>query len=407
MNLRVSALSAAIVCVFGNVAFAQDVSVTSPPAGGFAVKDSSGNIVRFKVDANGNVIVPGLGAAAQQGALVCFNTGTGMFGPCASGVGGGSVGPTGPTGATGATGPSGVGTTGAPGPTGPTGATGATGVTGPSGAGSTGAIGPTGPTGATGSTGAMGPTGAGTAGVTGPTGPTGATGAIGSTGPIGATGTTGAIGATGPTGVTGVTGPAGTTGSTGATGVQGIQGIQGATGPTGNTGNTGAAGPTGATGSTGSTGAAGPTGPTGATGATGAPAGGVGLIFNTVIAAANTNGNGTFFLTTGGAFGTVLEGNTIFVAQASCSTATLRLAAQTMPNSSYTFSLMRYVGPSNLAGTGTAVASCTIGPGTQACAGSTTSAGFNAGDGFSIRSIGTAAYNSGVNGGIAVNAYCR
>lgn len=152
---------------------AQDVSITPPSGGGFAVKDSAGNIVRFRVDANGNVIVPGLAGAAQQSALVCFNTASGTFGPCAADIGSGA------TGAAGATGP-----------TGPTGAAGTTGATGP-----TGATGAQGPQGINGVTGAPGPTG-----VTGAPGPTGVTG---TTGPIGATGATGVTGATGATGAVG------------------------------------------------------------------------------------------------------------------------------------------------------------------------------------------------------------
>jgi hypothetical protein len=150
-NLRLSSLSLAIALVFGNAVHAQDVSVTPPSGGGFVVKDSSGNAIRFKIDANGNLLVPGLGAALPQGALLCFDTTTGLLGPCAAGTGDGMVGPTGPAG-----------------PTGATGMSGAVGDTGPIGATGIGLIGPTGSTGATGSGGATGATGSiGLAGNTG------------------------------------------------------------------------------------------------------------------------------------------------------------------------------------------------------------------------------------------------
>ncbi|WP_199489621.1 hypothetical protein, partial [Pseudotabrizicola alkalilacus] len=68
--LPCSRLALAVACALSVTVYAQDVSVTPPPGGGFVVKDSSGNAVRFKVDANGNVIVPGLAAAGQQNTLV-------------------------------------------------------------------------------------------------------------------------------------------------------------------------------------------------------------------------------------------------------------------------------------------------------------------------------------------------
>lgn len=218
---------------------AADVKVVPPVAGGFSVRNAGDSADLLRVDENGRISFPNLGAAATQSAAVCFDTVSGVLGPCGGGSGGGATGATGPTGPTGATGPTGptgatgIGVTGATGATGVTGAQGLLGPTGATGAtGPTGTTGATGPTGATGIAGATGPTGAGATGATGATGNTGATGA---TGPTGATGT-GAIGPTGPTGFTGATGPTGPTGATGT----------GATGPTGTTGATGATGPTGA-----------------------------------------------------------------------------------------------------------------------------------------------------------------
>ena len=238
-TLRLSSLSLAIACALAPSAYAQDVSVIPPTGGGFVVKSSSGNSVRFQVDANGNVIVPNLAAAAQQGTLVCFYPVTGQFGPCTAGIGSGLPGP---TGATGATGPAGA--------TGGTGAIGATGLGTTGATGATGAVGPIGPMGATGPVGSVGPTG--------PTGPTGLTGSAGPVGPLGA------MGSTGPTGLTGPTGP------TGLLGLVGAVGAQGSTGPTGPTGPTGLTGPLGPIGAVGPQGSTGPTGPTGATGAAGA-----------------------------------------------------------------------------------------------------------------------------------------
>ena len=212
--LRLSSLSLAVTCALVPSAHAQDVSVIPPTGGGFVVKDSSGSGMHFQVDANGNVIVPNLGAAAQQGTLVCFNTGSGQFGPCVAGTGIGPPGPMGATGATGATGMTGsIGATGATGlgTTGPTGASGTTGPTGPTGLGLTG---PAGPIGAVGAMGSMGPTG--------PTGPTGLTGSIGIVGAVGAMGSVGPTGPTGPTGLTGSAGPVGSAGAVGQTGPSGV-----------------------------------------------------------------------------------------------------------------------------------------------------------------------------------------
>jgi hypothetical protein len=171
-NLRVSVLCAAIGVVLCTDALAADVSVTPPSGGSFVVRDSSGNPVHFQVDANGNVLIPGLQGAPARNALICFDTVSGTLGPCAAGAG------LGPTGATGAQ--------GIPGIQGTTGATGALGATGAGAAGPTGAQGIQGVIGATGATGITGATGAGATGTTGVQGIQGVTGATGTTGPTGA-----------------------------------------------------------------------------------------------------------------------------------------------------------------------------------------------------------------------------
>ena len=110
---------------------AADVEIRTPPAGNFAVRDSTGALLRLLVNGtNGSVTIPFLTTAPIQPSLVCFQPGTGLLGQCATGATGGF----GATGATGATGPMGV--------------------TGATGAGFTGAFGPTGATGSTGATGA-------------------------------------------------------------------------------------------------------------------------------------------------------------------------------------------------------------------------------------------------------------
>lgn len=218
------AISNALACTG---AFAQDVTVTPPVGGGFVVNNAA-NVALFKIDASGNLAIAGLAGAVAQTSPVCFDTVSGLVGPCATG------GLVGPTGATGAPGPM-----GATGPVGPAGTAGATGA--PGGAGATGPQGSIGPTGATGA--------AGPAGATGATGATGAQGIAGATGAIGATGPQGVAGTTGATGAQGATGPQGAIGAAGATGAQGPAGAIGATGPQG------PAGPAGATGATGAAGA--------------------------------------------------------------------------------------------------------------------------------------------------------
>ena len=124
---------------------AADVEIRTPPAGNFAVRDSTGALLGLLVNGtNGQVTIPFLTTAAVQPSLVCFQPGTGLLGECATGAFG-ATGATGATGAMGATGATGAGVTGA------IGATGATG-----GAGTLGATGATGATGSAGGTGIAG-----------------------------------------------------------------------------------------------------------------------------------------------------------------------------------------------------------------------------------------------------------
>src|SRR5215467_658909 len=137
---------------------AADVDVRTPPGGGFAVHDNGGTLLRLFVDGgSGAVTIPFLVGAAAQPSPVCFQTGTGLLGTCASG-GAGATGATGATGAGGAAGPTGsAGAAGATGSAGAAGATGSPGIPGTAGAtGSTGAAGSAGAVGSTGATGADG-----------------------------------------------------------------------------------------------------------------------------------------------------------------------------------------------------------------------------------------------------------
>jgi len=163
---RIAALLGTVLALQVPAVLAADISATVPAGGGFVVKDSTGANTRLRVQDDGKVLLPALGAATPQGSVACFDSATGQMGPCAAGVAvgaTGSTGPTGPTGATGAAGATGIqGTQGIQGPAGPTGITGAIGPSGPQGSvGIQGETGPTGPTGAQGTTGATGVTGAG------------------------------------------------------------------------------------------------------------------------------------------------------------------------------------------------------------------------------------------------------
>jgi hypothetical protein len=238
----------AVAIAFGLLAHAEaqaeDVTIQPPANGGFRVTGPDGAVARLRIDEQGSLYLPLLGAQPSQSGFLCFDAVSGQLGPCAS-LPGGATGPVGPTGPAGPAGPQGdIGATGA---TGATGAVGATGATGPN-----GAIGPTGMTGAVGATGPTGATGAqGDAGPAGATGPTGATGAQGEPGPAGQAGATGPAGPQGATGAQGVAGPPGAAGAQGPAGIPGPPGGMGPTGPIGSTGPIGPAGPTGATGPTG------------------------------------------------------------------------------------------------------------------------------------------------------------
>jgi len=176
---RPLAIALAATLAFGGVtAYAADVEVRTPSGGGFAVRDTSGTLLRLFVDGiTGEVTVPFLTSAPQQPNVVCFQTSTGMLGQCAPGS---ITGPQGPQGVQGAQGTLGVlGPQGAQGGAGPQGAQGGAGVQGPQ--GTVGAQGPQG------TIGALGPQG--TIGAQGPQG------TIGAQGPAGSQGTAGAQGA--------------------------------------------------------------------------------------------------------------------------------------------------------------------------------------------------------------------
>jgi hypothetical protein len=54
--LHKAVLAFSVTNALAATAFAQDVMVTPATGAGFAVKDSSGNVVRFRVDANGELM---------------------------------------------------------------------------------------------------------------------------------------------------------------------------------------------------------------------------------------------------------------------------------------------------------------------------------------------------------------
>jgi hypothetical protein len=128
---------------------AADTEIWTPPTGNFAVKDSTGSILRLLVNGTtGDVQIPHLAASASQATALCFDSTSGLLGQCATFP----VGPAGPQGPAGAAGPQGpAGATGAAGPQGGVGAAGAPGAVG--------ATGPEGPAGAAGTPGAPGPAG--------------------------------------------------------------------------------------------------------------------------------------------------------------------------------------------------------------------------------------------------------
>jgi Collagen triple helix repeat (20 copies) len=179
------------------------------------VKDASGNTIRFRVTELGNVVISGLPTAATQTQPMCVNTANGQVGPCAAGIGMGSVGPVGPK--------------GDKGDKGDTGSAGA--------AGAAGAKGDKGDAGAQGLAGAKGDKG--------DTGAAGAAGAAGAVGAKGDKGDAGAQGLAGANGAQGAAGPAGRDGPKGDKGDKGDAGATGSSGPAGQVGQVGQAGPAG------------------------------------------------------------------------------------------------------------------------------------------------------------------
>ena len=105
MNLRSrpSICLAIVGMLLTTSVLAQNVVVTPPSAGDFVI-------------GSGHLIVSDLNAATVQVSPVCFDAGTGTFGPCTPGSNIGPAGPQGPIGPAGPTGPS-----GASGPAGPQG----------------------------------------------------------------------------------------------------------------------------------------------------------------------------------------------------------------------------------------------------------------------------------------------
>lgn len=141
---------------------AADIELRPGAGDGVVITDAAGNQIHLRVTESGEILLPGLAAAAEQDeAPVCYNLSSGLLGNCPPGTVEGPEGPEGPQGLQGETGEAGPqgpqGETGAPGPQGPQGAIGATGSPGPQ--GPTGATGPQGPQGETGLQGDTGPAG--------------------------------------------------------------------------------------------------------------------------------------------------------------------------------------------------------------------------------------------------------
>ncbi len=173
---------AATLALGGARVQAADVTIKTPPGGGFVLSDSTGALLGLVFNhVNGEISIPYLVVGAQQPNVVCFQTATGLLGQCAPG----SL-------------------------TGPQGAQGAQGVQG-----TQGSPGPQGSQGSQGTIGAQGPQGT--------IGTTGAQGAVGAQGPQGV------VGAPGPLGPQGTQGTQGNTGAQGTTGAQGVQGVAGFT----------------------------------------------------------------------------------------------------------------------------------------------------------------------------------
>jgi len=130
--LHAMAAVALMLAMLTGSVHAADVEIWTAAGGNFAVKDSTGALVRLLINgSNGDVLLPFLTFAAAQPSAVCFNSGTGLLGQCATFP----TGPQGPAGPPGLPGASGLmGSPGAPGPQGPQGDTGAQGPPGIAGA---------------------------------------------------------------------------------------------------------------------------------------------------------------------------------------------------------------------------------------------------------------------------------
>lgn len=114
-----------------------DVVVQPPPGGSVQIQDSAGNSIYLQVNDDGTLLLPGMGGDTEQESVLCFETGSGVLGPCTPDA---ATGPTGPEGPAGPQGPQGE--TGPQGPPGPEGNAGPQGPQGPQ--GETGPQGPAG-----------------------------------------------------------------------------------------------------------------------------------------------------------------------------------------------------------------------------------------------------------------------
>jgi hypothetical protein len=234
------AISAALVPL--DASSQQNLTIQAPPGGSVQIRDAAGTVIHLQVDNDGTLILPGLSGQGDQETVLCFDSGSGVLGPCSPDAAQGPIGPQGPQGETGATGDQGP--QGEEGPVGPQGPQGDPGPAGPEGIqGPQGDIGPAGPAGPEGAQGPQGDQG--------PVGPEGAPGPQGEQGPMGPEGVQGPQGEQGPMGPQGMQGPQGEQGAAGAEGAQGPQGEPGPIGPPGPQGEPGETGPQGPVGDTG------------------------------------------------------------------------------------------------------------------------------------------------------------
>jgi hypothetical protein len=85
------AMALALITSDAFAAPSNDITVRPPAGGGFAVQSQDGNTNHLRVqEGSGRVSLPGLPAATAQDQPTCFNAGSGVLGPCASGVGSGA-----------------------------------------------------------------------------------------------------------------------------------------------------------------------------------------------------------------------------------------------------------------------------------------------------------------------------